>query len=102
LATDDDERKEEESPPDEAPEDESDVEDEPAEDETPEVDERDTRIAELEAVVGELTAALEAANERVAELSAGLIKVSGDVDQDARDEVTPPAPNLLSIMKEFT
>lgn len=31
----------------------------------------------------------------------GRIVVSGDVDQDARDEVEPPAPNLLSILKEF-
>lgn len=30
----------------------------------------------------------------------GKVQVSGDVDQDARDEVTPPAPNLLSILKE--
>ena len=31
----------------------------------------------------------------------GKIVVEGDVDQDARDEVTPPAPNLLGILKEF-
>ena len=31
----------------------------------------------------------------------GRIVVEGDVDQDARDEVEPPAPNLLSILKEF-
>jgi|SRR5581483_1467089 len=31
----------------------------------------------------------------------GRIVVTGDVDQDARDEVQPPATNLLAIMKEM-
>jgi hypothetical protein len=32
----------------------------------------------------------------------GKIVVDGDVDQDAKDEITPPAaPNLLEIMKQF-
>lgn len=31
----------------------------------------------------------------------GKIKVAGDVDQDARDEVEPTAPGLLEIMKSL-
>ena len=73
----------------------------PDESPPPEPDPRDVRISELEAEVTQLQAALEAANEQISQLSEGLIKVTGDADQEPKEEAAPPA-SLLGMLKSYT
>lgn len=83
------------------PDDEEEMADSTPEEAPPEEpDPSDVRISELEAQVSQLQAALEDANAQISQLSEGLITVTGDADQEPKEEAAPPS-SLLGILKQY-